>query len=171
MTWRFGVKVKKSPRGSFYFNSVTSETAYPMVAQVRALQPEADIRVAYARGSQLIYGINTCYPESLPRPAHLLADLVVRFSKNPGALGAQPTLRAWLKDGFSAVADKSFEAALHACRHARAGRKVEAITEALGSAGAGPTPGGVAAWALPRIALSVASLNGREFVRLCSRLR
>jgi hypothetical protein len=171
MTRRFGVKVKKSPRGSFYFNSVTSETAYPMVAQVRALQPEADIRVAYARGSQLIYGMNTSYPESLPRPAHLLADLVVRFSTNHAALGAQPTLRTWLKHGFSAVADESFESALRACRHARAGRKVEAIVEAFGSTSAGHSPGGVAAWALPHIARAAASLNGREFVSLCSRLR
>ena len=142
-----------------------------MVAQVRALHPEADIRVAYARSSQLIYGINTSYPEALPRPAHLLADLVVRFSTNHGALGAQPTLRAWLNHGFSAVADESFESALRACRHARAGRKVEAIVESLGSTGAGRMPVGVAAWALPPIARAAASLNGREFLRLCSRLR
>jgi hypothetical protein len=167
MTRRFGVKVKKSQKGSLYFNSVTSETAYPMVAQVRALQPEADIRVSYARGSQLFYGINTSYPESLPRPAHLLADLAVRFSKSTSALSVQPTLSAWLKNGFTAVADESFEAALRACRHARAGRNVEAIAEALERA----APRHVAAWALPRITRSVAALNGREFIGLCSRLR
>jgi hypothetical protein len=166
---RYGIKIRQSKQNQLFFTSVTSDTVYPMVAQVRALMPGTNIKVITARGSQLFYGVNNQYPESLPRPAHLLADLAVRFANNAGALSKQPTLRKWLKNGFVATADDQFVSTLEACRRARMGNHVEAILATYKASRLSANKG-VAWWAKPRVSRSVSALSGLDFAELAHRL-
>jgi hypothetical protein len=168
---RYGVKIKlDEAENKFYFNSVRSDAVYPIVSQVLALMPEADIKVVSARGSKLFYRREDRYPESLPRPAHLLADLAVRFSKEPDLLWQHPSLERWFDNGFIATADEQFVSILEACRLARAGMHVEAVLEAHKALTVSPNKRPLEWWARPRIARSVDSLSGPDFTELCSRL-
>jgi hypothetical protein len=163
---RYGIKVRQDKAGNLYFISVSSDTVYPLVAQVRALSPAPGIKVVTARGSRLFYEVNTSYPESLPRPAHLLADLAVRFATNSLALRKQPSLVRWLSKGFVSTADERFISTLHACRQGRAGRHVEALLGAYKAAGGANAEN----WARPRLSRSVVALSGHEFAELSFRI-
>jgi hypothetical protein len=171
ITGRYGTRIKFDPKEKkSYFQSIASDSVYPLVAQVRALMPEAGIRVTAARGNHLRYGVDTEYPQDLPRPAHLLADPVVSLSNPPDRLKWQPSLKAWLARGFTSVADERFGTTLHSCRHARAGRYVEAILDAWRACHLSAGNNELEWWAKPRIAGSVGALSGRDFVELCMRL-
>lgn len=168
---RYGVRLKENYKTKqLYFQSIGSDSVHPIITQVRALMPEAKINITVARANTLRYGIDPDFPEDLPRPAHLLADLVVSQSNSTDKLRAQPTLNTWLTRGFTAVADDKFIAELHACRHARAGRHVEAILDAYKAVSVSPSSGELAPWAKLRIGQSVDSLSGRDFISLCRQL-
>jgi hypothetical protein len=165
---RYGVQIQKY-RGQRFFRSIAADGVYPMVSQVRALMPEANIKVVTARGNRLFYQVAERDPD-LPRPAHLLADLAVRFSINQGALRVQPSLQQWFDQGFRSTSDEQFASTLQACRYARAGRHVEAVLEAYKASAQSQNGSPLEWWAKPRIARSVSSLSGKDFTELCSRL-
>jgi hypothetical protein len=163
---RYGVQMIEN-EGAFL--SVTPDSVYPMAGQLLALYPNVELKVVGARGARLSYGSPPTKPpaRSLPRPAHFLADLVVRFSNNDRALKVQPSLRTWLDVGFNAVADAAFVKLLEACRDSRHGRHVEAL---LGTYNAGRLATDSNLWAKDRLSMSVQALSGREFTEFSDRL-
>ncbi len=160
---RYGIRViAPAEGGPPFFQSIRSDSVYPMVAEVLTRDVDANVNVHAARGARLLYRSSrrgTVYPEELPRPAHFLADLVARFG--PSASG-EP-LKTWLNRGFLSVADEQFARLLSACRHARAGRHVDALLEVTRARE-------MKWWARPRIAHSVEALSGPEFIQFCERL-
>jgi hypothetical protein len=170
--YRYGIMIRKDQdcENGMSFQSVTSDNVYPIVAQVRALMPAANIAVLVARGNQLRYQVDKLYPESLPRPAHLLADPIVSLSRRPEDLKEQPSLARWLANGFTSVSDERFTTTLTACRHARAGRHIDAIVDAHQAINLSRNGTGLDPWAKARIGRSVDQLSGWAFVALCSRL-
>ena len=164
---RYGVNViTPSDGGPPFFQSVHSDSVYPMVAEVLARHPETKAQVSAARGARLVY-LNTyrgysALPrkQELPRPAHFLADIVARFGLGP----RRGPLKTWLERGFVSIADEQFDCLLSACRHARARRHVDALL--LAAAGASE----IDSWANPRVAKSLDALAGPDFVQFCERL-
>jgi hypothetical protein len=153
------------------FTSVGADSVYPMVSEVRSLYPQADIRIVAARGGKLTYGLGRrVLRRELPRPAHYLADLIVRFSGIGTALNKIPTLSRWLERGFTSNAGERFASSLQACRYSREGRHVEAVLKAYETARSGQG-GGVEPWARPRLSHSAAALSGRDFVDVSNRLQ
>lgn len=162
LPYRYGVRVFEEG-GSRWFWSIQSDSVHPIVAEIRALDHDQNLQVVAARGGRLFYGKRELYKEMLPRPAHFIADPVIRFCKNDGALRGQHSLGKWLERGFVSVADHHFHSLLEACRHARAGRYVDALLAAAKASR-------VEQWAKPRIAESLNSLSGSDFIEFCDRL-
>jgi hypothetical protein len=163
---RYGVNVITPLEGGpLFFQSVRSDSVYPMVAEVLARHPESKAQVCAARGARLVYlnsdrGYSSLpHRQELPRPAHFLADIVARFG--PGPCGRP--LKTWLERGFVGIADERFDCLLSACRHARAGRHVDALLAAAAASKIDP-------WANPRVAKSLDALAGPDFVQFCERL-
>jgi hypothetical protein len=173
LTSRYGIQIiKDKDRNKEYFVSVASNSVYPMVAQVLALNPTASVRIVAARGGKLSYGVTqrTHYERELARPAHFLADPVVRFCQDKNKLIKLPSLGEWLNRGFVSIADDRFVSSLLACRHARADRHVEAILEAYNASQCTPGNAELDRWVKTRIAQSARVLSGPDFSDLCRRL-
>jgi hypothetical protein len=168
ITASYGIRKRIDRQGEPFFQSINSDSVHPLVAHVRSLMPNAEISIRKARGSRLRYGIDGSFPEDLPRPAHLLADVVVSRAIREGHV----EFRTWLRRGFSSVADEKFRETLEACRHARANRHVEAVLHAYKATQVPSKTKNqdLAWWAIPRLSRSVRSLSGPQFVELCSRL-
>jgi hypothetical protein len=163
---RFGVQTFTTENGQLAFVSVGVDSVFPLIAEI--LSGEADagtkgLKVRTARGARLSYGSDPISSEKLPRPTHFLADLVARFSCQPDALKWQPTLREWLQRGYNEISDERLQMQRTACRHARAGRHVDALASVRSLASIAP-------WAWPRLSKSAQALTGRQFIGLCDRI-
>jgi len=168
---RYGIRMLRFENGEG-FVSVGADSVYPMVAQVLSLNQPGNFKIVAARGGKLRYGIGgqSLYENELPRPAHFLADLAVRFANNPKALTRQPTLQMWLSRGFLTTASERFDCLLNSCRQARAGRHLDAV---LGACKSGQVETGkieLDRWARQRISQSVDAMSGRDFAEFCRQL-
>jgi len=159
---RYGIKIFHGERGQ-YFHSISPDGVYPMVAEVLASHPSANANIVCARGARLTYHEVSLEKNLLPRPAHFLADLVTRYSRNKAALEKQPSLNRWLDRGFVDIADDKFGLLLEASRHARFGRSVEVVLCAHRA-------GGVKGWGKKRLGNAVSALTGRQYIEFCNRL-
>jgi hypothetical protein len=166
----FGVQTKRNTGGASYdyFLSISSDSVYPLVAEVLSRGPNTPVRVNAAKGARLYYGPPPPIAIKnipLPRPAHFLAHVVASFLSGEG----NPTdhrkwVGPWLSNGFNTTVTHSFVKTLEACRHSRTSRHVDALVAAASTA-VPPPP-----WAAPAIRRSVSSLTGDQFVEFADRL-